>query len=552
MKLRVATLAVAASLVVASPAAADTFTVTGFGDGSGSCAPNGPTGIWACTTLRAAVDQASAITGEDTISLGAGEYSVNAGDLELAGSIQIAGAGPRQTTVRSVDSPQPVFTAGGGADVTLALMTIRGGTNGISIVGGAEVGMTFTRVTAATGTAGILNAGTVVVTNSLIDGNNGAGIRNAGIDGQPADVTVGNSTVALNSGAGIASVGTSENNVSLLHATVARNAAAGLSFSSPQDALASGSIIAFNGGGTNCAGGPLTGEHNVEDTTSCALAPGQNQSVTDPRLAATTSDQGGYTDVLAIAAGSPAIDYVNPCVIQIDQRPFTRVPSLSGPCDAGAYELSGTDPGFPQDPPPDPTPTPTPPPQPPTPTPAPGPEPTPAPNQTAVVREVRGTVKVQLPGTKTFVDVDAARGIPMGSTIDTRKGAVELTSVPRAGAPPEKATFYDGLFKVTQRAGITDLALVEELDCGKGKRASASQKGKKPKSRKLWGDGKGAFRTSGRYSAATVRGTKWLVQDTCTTTTVRVTQGSVLVQDKVKKKRIVLRAPKTYVARAKK
>ena len=42
-------------------------------------------------------------------------------------------------------------------------------------------------------------------------------------------------------------------------------------------------------------------------------------------------------------------------------------------------------------------------------------------------------------------------------------------------------------------------------------RASA----KKPKSRKLWGQGSGNFRTVGQYSAATVRGTRWLVQDSC-------------------------------------
>ena len=29
------------------------------------------------------------------------------------------------------------------------------------------------------------------------------------------------------------------------------------------------------------------------------------------------------------------------------------------------------------------------------------------------------------------------------------------------------------------------------------------------------GQGKGAFRTTGNYSAATIRGTEWLVQDTC-------------------------------------
>ena len=58
--------------------------------------------------------------------------------------------------------------------------------------------------------------------------------------------------------------------------------------------------------------------------------------------------------------------------------------------------------------------------------------------------------------------------------------------------------------------------------------------------------GKGKFRTKGQYSAATVRGTKWLVQDTCTTTLTRVTEGVVSVRDKVERKTITLRAGKSY------
>jgi ferric-dicitrate binding protein FerR (iron transport regulator) len=85
--------------------------------------------------------------------------------------------------------------------------------------------------------------------------------------------------------------------------------------------------------------------------------------------------------------------------------------------------------------------------------------------------------------------------------------------------------------------------------CPKAKKASAAAK--KPKTRKLWGDGKGKFRTRGQYSAATIRGTKWLVQDTCTTTVTKVTQGAVTVQDFVKKKTIVLRKGKSYTARSK-
>ena len=137
--------------------------------------------------------------------------------------------------------------------------------------------------------------------------------------------------------------------------------------------------------------------------------------------------------------------------------------------------------------------------------------------------------------------------IPMGSTIDTRKGRVELTSLSSAGGAPQKAQFYDGLFRVTQSGAYTELTLTEKLArCSTRARAAQS---KKPKARRLWGDGKGKFRTKGQYAAATVRGTKWLVQDGCRFTRTRVTQGVVSVRDDVRKRTITLRKGKTYTAR---
>ena len=112
------------------------------------------------------------------------------------------------------------------------------------------------------------------------------------------------------------------------------------------------------------------------------------------------------------------------------------------------------------------------------------------------------------------------------------------------------AKFFDGIFKISQTKGkrpLTTLTLTEKLSCPKGKKATASAA--KKKSRKLWGDGKGTFRTSGKYSAATVRGTKWLVTDRCDSTTTKVTQGSVNVRDFVKKRNKVVRDGKSYTAR---
>jgi hypothetical protein len=66
--------------------------------------------------------------------------------------------------------------------------------------------------------------------------------------------------------------------------------------------------------------------------------------------------------------------------------------------------------------------------------------------------------------------------------------------------------------------------------------------------RKLWGDGKGRFRMRGLYAVVTVRGTRWLLQDSCDGTLTRVSQGVVSVRDTVKRKTVLVRAGRKYLA----
>ena len=185
-----------------------------------------------------------------------------------------------------------------------------------------------------------------------------------------------------------------------------------------------------------------------------------------------------------------------------------------------------------------------------TPTPTPTATPTPQPEfrETAVARPVRGKVLVRRPGSNEFVELDGSQSIPMGSTIDAKRGRVRITAETQQGKAPQRAEFYDGIFRITQTRTLVDLKLVEALDCSSRRNASAAQR--KPKKRKLWGSGKGRFRTTGSYSAATVRGTTWLVEDTCTTTLTRVTAGVVAVRDKRLKKTVLVRKGKRYTARA--
>src|SRR5690349_20376747 len=107
MRLRVALLALAASLATAAPAAASTYTVTGFGDGlSGSCQPTGE-GAVSCTTLRAAVQSADEGADEDEITLAAGTYTVNFGAIVVNQAVTISGVGTRSTVVNAAGNSAP-------------------------------------------------------------------------------------------------------------------------------------------------------------------------------------------------------------------------------------------------------------------------------------------------------------------------------------------------------------------------------------------------------------------------------------------------------------
>ncbi len=213
------------------------------------------------------------------------------------------------------------------------------------------------------------------------------------------------------------------------------------------------------------------------------------------------------------------------------------------------------------------------------------PAPPPAPpvaGKSVVVKVVSGEVFIRLPGggrgaraavpRKGFVPFTGAANIPVGSQLDTRRGRVALTSAAATGgARTQTAEFYRGVFQVKQsvpkkkprkaRALVTDLVMrgqIARSQCAplRGARAASVEAKKKkkkgPKSvlGKLWGSGKGKFRTDGKYSSATVRGTIWLVQDECDGTLTRVKRGTVRVRDLKRHKTVTVKAGHSYLARA--
>jgi virginiamycin B lyase len=189
---------------------------------------------------------------------------------------------------------------------------------------------------------------------------------------------------------------------------------------------------------------------------------------------------------------------------------------------------------------------------------APAPEPEPEPEfGKTVVAEPEGTVRVKAPGGG-WETMAPGTEMPVGATFDTRRGAVNVTSKGCRGRN-QTGKFGGGLFTLRQPRGAcgrVDIYLRggSFAGCrhvgtpGKATRASASRSSRV---RRLWGRDKGGrFRTHGRHSQATVRGTRWLTLDRCDGTLTRVTNGSVAVRDYARHRTVVVRAGHSYLAKS--
>jgi hypothetical protein len=157
----------------------------------------------------------------------------------------------------------------------------------------------------------------------------------------------------------------------------------------------------------------------------------------------------------------------------------------------------------------------------------------------------------------TFVPLEQATEIPVGSFLNTRRGTVRLTSAVNSAGKTQSGSFSRGLFQVLQSRrrsarGLTELRLKGSSfnSCrsrGRGRSAAAAQT---RTIRRVRSNARGRFRTRGRNSAATVRGTVWETIDRCDGTLTKVTRGRVAVRDFRRKKTVLVRAGRSYLARA--
>jgi hypothetical protein len=184
------------------------------------------------------------------------------------------------------------------------------------------------------------------------------------------------------------------------------------------------------------------------------------------------------------------------------------------------------------------------------------------PGKIAGVKEVAGNVLVKEAGTNTFVPLNGQTEIPIGSQVNTLNGTVLLTAG-LGGGKTNSADFYQGLFTIQQakKAGAYMTLRIDggnfrlcKRRAGQALSIDAPRKSieanRKKRVRRLWGSGKGRFTTRGRYSSATVRGTKWLTEDRCDGTLTRVIHGVVRVRDFRAHKNVNVHAGHSYLARA--
>lgn len=201
----------------------------------------------------------------------------------------------------------------------------------------------------------------------------------------------------------------------------------------------------------------------------------------------------------------------------------------------------------------------------------------PVPLKTVRVRVISGEVFVRVPPgrgdgasaaqrrPRGFVPLRGTAIVPVGSTLDANRGRLELTSAADMSGRTQAGQFANGRFQIRQirerrarrRQGrgrparlTTDLVLsggAFRTQCRRtGKIRNPSSKGV---IRSLESDAKGRFRTVGRASVSTVRGTVWVTEDRCDGTVTRVQKGTVAVRDLRRGRTVLVRAGRSYLAR---
>jgi hypothetical protein len=164
-------------------------------------------------------------------------------------------------------------------------------------------------------------------------------------------------------------------------------------------------------------------------------------------------------------------------------------------------------------------------------------------------RLLSGEVRVRPPRSGGYIDLGGGAGLPVGTQVDTTDGVLELVipTGPRPVALPaglRRARLSRGVFTIrrAKRSGAVTIELT-----GKELRRC----GLRPKSaRRLLADTTAKLRIKGRYAQSTSRNARWLTEDRCTSTRVKVSRGRVALRDSVRRKNTTVREGRIRTVRA--
>jgi hypothetical protein len=184
-------------------------------------------------------------------------------------------------------------------------------------------------------------------------------------------------------------------------------------------------------------------------------------------------------------------------------------------------------------------------------------QPRPVLGSTINLTAVTGPSFIRSPSNARYRRLVGGRTVPVGTVVDARRARIRLRSVRDRRGRLQAADFFAGSFIVLQPHGIAPVTQLlatggDFAACPLGFRESQSLRllTRRSRVRRVWGNGKGRFRTQGRYAAATVRGTVWLTEDRCDGTLIVVRSGVASVYDRVLQRTILVRAGQSYFARA--
>ncbi|HEY5198867.1 MAG TPA: IPT/TIG domain-containing protein [Solirubrobacteraceae bacterium] len=160
---------------------------------------------------------------------------------------------------------------------------------------------------------------------------------------------------------------------------------------------------------------------------------------------------------------------------------------------------------------------------------------------------ISGLVDVRLPGAgQPVTPLTDARHLPVGTTLDTRHGAVRLTVAATSPGTDRSGSFSGGTFTVSQTSATRGLAELRLVRASTARRICAPS-GAQTALGLVRAVVTGRFEVRGRYGSATGSAATWTTTDRCDGLSAAVAHGLVEVSDPGRGRTVAVHGGSTYL-----